>query len=71
MTTLRPEDHERFAMELVTFAKDELQRRKKAPILIPREDIDAQLKEARFPVHMVDPKNRLESENISLLEAQI
>jgi quercetin dioxygenase-like cupin family protein len=41
-------------MELVTFAKDELQRRKKAPILIHREDIDAQLQDARFPVHMVD-----------------
>jgi hypothetical protein len=34
MTTLKPEDHERLAMELVTFAKDELQRRKKAPILM-------------------------------------
>jgi len=56
MTMLRPEDHEKLAMELVTFAKDELQRRKKAPILIRREDIDAQLKEARFPVHMVDPR---------------
>ena len=56
MTMLRPEDHERLAMELVTFAKDELQRRKKAPILIPREEIDAQLKDARFPVHMVDPR---------------
>src|SRR5262245_36823357 len=56
MTMLRPEDHEKLAMERVTFAKDELQRRKKAPILIRREDIDAQLKEARFPVHMVDPR---------------
>ena len=56
MTRLRPEDHEKLAMELVTFAKDELQRRRKAPILITREDIDAQLKDARFPVHMVDPR---------------
>jgi len=56
MARLQPEDHERLAMELVTFAKDELQRRRKAPILISREDIDAQLKEARFPVHMVDPR---------------
>jgi gentisate 1,2-dioxygenase len=56
MTRLRPEDHEKLAMELVTFAKDELQRRKKAPILITKEDIDTQLKDARFPVHMVDPR---------------
>lgn len=71
MATLRPDDHERLAMELVTFAKDELQRRRKAPILIPKEDIDAQLKDARFPVHMVDPRNRFEPEDVSLLETQI
>jgi hypothetical protein len=40
MMRLRPEAHEKLAMELVTFAKDELQRRKKAPILITREDIE-------------------------------
>ena len=56
MAMLRPEDHERLAMELVTFAKEEQQRRKKAPILVHGEDIEAQLKEAKFPVHMVDPR---------------
>ncbi len=56
MPILKPEDHEKLAMELVRFGKEEIERRKKAPILIHGEDIEAQLKEAKFPVHMVDSR---------------
>lgn len=56
MAILKPEEHERLALELVKFAKEELARRKKAPILVRGEEIEAQLKHSRFPVHMVDPR---------------
>lgn len=45
MAILKPEEHQKLSMELVTFAKQELERRQKAPIYISAEDIEAQLKE--------------------------
>ena len=56
MAILKPEEHEKLALELVKFANEELERRRKAPVLIRGEEIEAQLKESKFPVHMVDPR---------------
>lgn len=55
MAILKPEEHEALQMELVTFAKEELDRRKKSPIYVRSEDVDAQLK-GYFHVHIVDPR---------------
>ena len=43
MPILTPEEHERLQMELVAFAKEELERRQKAPIYVRAEDVEAQL----------------------------
>ena len=55
MATLTPEDHERLQMELVTFAKEELDRRKKAPIYVSAEDVESQFGNY-YHVHIVDPR---------------
>ena len=55
MATLTPEDHERLQMELVTFAKEELERRKKAPIYVSAEDVESQFGNY-YHVHIVDPR---------------
>lgn len=51
-----PEVYEKLAMELVTFAKEEQERRRKAQIFVSGEEIEAQLKVSEVPVHMVDPR---------------
>src|ERR1043166_8970626 len=55
MALLTPEDHERLQMELVTFAKEELDRRKKSPIYVSGEDVEAQFGNY-YHVHIVDPR---------------
>ena len=55
MAILTPEDHEKLQMELVTFAKEELDRRKKAPIYVSAEDVEAQFGNY-YHVHIVDPR---------------
>ncbi len=55
MAVLKKEDHQRLGMELVTFAKEELERRKKAPIYVPAEDIEDQLKDHNH-ILIFDPR---------------
>ena len=55
MAALTKQDHERLSMELITFAKDEIDRRRKAPILVSREDVEAQHKD-HYHILIVDPR---------------
>jgi gentisate 1,2-dioxygenase len=52
---LTKEEHERLSMELVTFAKDEIERRKKAPVLVRGDEIEAQHKD-HYHILIVDPR---------------
>ncbi len=49
------ERHTRMGMEHVRFAKEEIDRRKKAPIVVKWEDVEAQLTEHSH-IYMVDPR---------------
>jgi len=45
MAILKRQEYEKLSMELITFAKEELERRKRAPIYVSAEDVEGQLKE--------------------------
>jgi gentisate 1,2-dioxygenase len=55
MVMAKKEDHVRMRMEHIRFGKEELERRRKSPVLIKSEEIEAQLKEHSH-VYMVDPR---------------
>lgn len=55
MPILKPEEHKKLGMELVTFAQEEQERRRKAPIYVSAEDVEVQLKEHDH-IHIVDPR---------------
>lgn len=55
MAILPREEHKKLGMELVTFAKEELERRKKAPVYVPAEDIETQLKDHNH-ILIFDPR---------------
>jgi gentisate 1,2-dioxygenase len=55
MVMARKEDHLRMRMEHIRFGKEELERRKKSPVHVKAEEIDAQLKDHNH-VYIVDPR---------------
>ncbi len=55
MVMAKKEDHLRMRMEHIRFGKEELERRRKSPVLVKAEEIEAQLKE-HFHVYIVDPR---------------
>jgi gentisate 1,2-dioxygenase len=55
MAALTKQEHERLSMELITFAKDEIERRKKAPVFVSGESVEAQHKE-HYHILIVDPR---------------
>ena len=55
MVMAKKEDHLRMRMEHIRFGKEELERRRKSPVLAKGEEIEAQLKE-HYHVYIVDPR---------------
>lgn len=55
MVMARKEDHLRMRMEHIRFGKEELERRRRSPVLVKAEEIAAQLKEHPH-VYIVDPR---------------
>ncbi len=55
MVMAKKEDHLRMRMEHIRFGKEELERRRKSPVLAKAEEIEAQLKE-HYHVYIVDPR---------------
>ncbi len=55
MAILRPEEHKQMGMQHILYAKEEIERRKKAPVQVKAEDIDRQFKEHHH-VYIVDPR---------------
>jgi len=55
MAILTREEHQKLGMELVTFAKEEVVRRKQAPIYVPAEDVEIQLKDHNH-ILIFDPR---------------
>jgi gentisate 1,2-dioxygenase len=55
MAMLRVEDHDRLSREHYRFAKEEMARRQKAPILVTAEEIESQYRE-RGRLYIVDPR---------------
>ncbi len=55
MANLNLQERKKLSMESITFAKEELERRKRAPIYIPAEDLENQLKEY-FHILIFDPR---------------
>jgi gentisate 1,2-dioxygenase len=55
MVMAKKEDHQRIRMEHITFGKQELERRRKSPVLIKAADIEAQLKE-HYHIELVAPQ---------------
>ena len=55
METKSREDSEKLSMELVTFAKDEIERRPKAPVYVSGEEIDRHMKQY-FHIMIYDPR---------------
>lgn len=55
MVMARKEDHVRMRMEHIRFGKEELERRRKSPVHVRAEEIEAQLRE-HYHVYIVDPR---------------
>jgi len=55
MPVLKAEDHDRLNWQHQTFAKEEVDRRNKSPILVTAEEIQQQYKE-RSKVYIIDPR---------------
>lgn len=55
MAILRPEDHDRMAMESVRFAKEEAKRRLQAPVHVQSDEIRAQFQNNSH-LYLVDPR---------------
>lgn len=55
MPVLRPEEHDRLNWQHQTFAKEEVDRRKKSPILVTAEEIETQYA-GRGKVYIIDPR---------------
>ncbi len=55
MVMARKEDHLRMRMEHIRFGKEELERRRKSPVHVKAEEIQAQLQE-HYHVYIVDPR---------------
>lgn len=55
MAILRPEEHKRMGMQHILYAKEEIERRKKAPVHVRAEEIAQQFREHHH-VYIVDPR---------------
>ena len=55
MAVLKPEKRDQMFMESVQFAKQEVEQRQKAPVIVKAEEIETQFK-AHSHVYLVDPR---------------